>query len=238
MAALACGSCVFLVGFRSSVPAVPANAVAVVGHDVITRDELSAAMKAVETLGVLEGEKPPKQGTSAYRSFEVQEVADLVNQAMYEQEAARMGVGVTPKVVAASLAKIRKQKFSGSEKKMRAEMKIDGLSQAELDREEIVNLTEANVERELDSKLTITRRAEMAYYKAHESSYTTNGKLASFADARAAIEGTLLQMKESAVLSAWEKHAAASFCAAGVAYGTGFRPPPSDDPCSARATGR
>src|SRR5580700_2737233 len=95
-AALACGGCLFLVAFRSSVTAVPANAVAVVGHDVVTKDELTAAMTAVETLAVLEGEKAPKQGTSAYRSFEAQEVADLVNQAMYEQEAARMGVGVTP----------------------------------------------------------------------------------------------------------------------------------------------
>jgi hypothetical protein len=144
---------------------------------------------------------------------------------------------VTPKVVAASLAEIRKRKFSGSEAKMRAEMKIDGLSWAELDREETVNLTEANVERKLFARLTITTRAEMAYYKTHKSSYVTNGKLTSFTDARSTIKITLLRMKESAVLSVWERHTAALFCVTRVAYRNGFRPPPSEDPCSASATG-
>lgn len=235
----AAAACVFLSACGStSSPSVPANGVVVVGKDVITTAELSGFLEGAKAMAAQQGETVPKQGTTAYRTYREQAVAYLVDTSMYEQQATILGVGVTDKQVAAAIVAIRKQEFAGSEAKLRTSMKAAGITEGELNRQERLTLTEANLQSKLLAPVKVTDSATKAYYTTHESSYRTKGKLKSFAQVESSIHTKLLQAKDASVIKAWEKGTTLSFCAGNVVYNPTYKPSiAADDPCSASATG-
>jgi parvulin-like peptidyl-prolyl isomerase len=239
LALAAAAGCVLLAGCGSSKSAsLPANGVVLVGQDVITRGELTDFLKGATATATAQGEAVPKQGTTAYRSFRDEAVAYLVDASMYEQQAIQMGIGVTDKDVAAAIATIKKQEFSGSETKLRASMKTAGVTQAEFNREEKLTLTEQQLQSKLLAPVKVTAADEKSYYAAHKSSYTTKGKLESFAQAQPSIRTTLLKAKQASAITAWEKSTVGSFCAGNITYNPAYKPSTAaNDPCSASATG-
>jgi hypothetical protein len=209
-----------------------------VGQDVITTGELTDFLKGAKATATEQGETVPKQGTTAYRSFRDQAVAYLVDASMYEQQASQMGIGVTAKQVAAAIATVKKQEFSGSETKLRASMKAAGVTQAEFTREEKLTLIEERLQSKLLAPVKVTAGEEKSYYAKHKSSYTTKGKLKTFAQAQPSIHTKLLQTKQASVIAAWEKRAVVSFCAGNITYNPAYKPSTAaNDPCSASATG-
>jgi hypothetical protein len=237
---LAAAACVFLSACGSkAAPTVPANGVAVVGTDVITMSELTGFLQGASATAAAQGETVPKPGTTAYRTYREQAVAYLVDASIYEQQATKMGIGVTAKQVAAAIAAIRKQEFGGSETKLRASMKAAGITQSEFNRQELLTLTEEGLQKQLLAPVTVTEATTKTYYTSHESSYKTKaGKLKPFTQVEAAIHTKLLQAKDASVIKAWEKTTTDSFCAGTVIYSAAYKPrTAADDPCAASATG-
>jgi parvulin-like peptidyl-prolyl isomerase len=235
----AAAACLLVSGCGSaSKPTVPANGVALVGTDVITTAELTGFLQGAKAAAAAKGETVPKAGTTAYRTYREQAVAYLVDASMYEQEAIKMGIGVTPKQVAAAIATIRKQEFGGSETKLRASMQAAGVTESEFNREELLTLTEETLQNKLLTPVKVTESATKAYYTSHESSYRTKaGKLKPFTQVEASIHTKLLQAKGAAVIKAWEKRTTDSFCAGTVVYSPAYKPrTAADDPCAASAT--
>jgi parvulin-like peptidyl-prolyl isomerase len=235
--ALAAAGCIFLAGCGSSKPAsLPTNGVATVGNDVITTGELTDFLKGAKVTVTQQGETVPKQGTAAYRTFRDEGLAYLVDASMYEQQATKMGIGVTDKQVAAAIAAIKKQEFSNNEAQLRASMNAAGITQAEFNREEKLTLTEQQLQTKLLAPVKVTAADEQTYYANHKSSYTTKGKLKTFTQAQPSVRATLLKTKQAAVIAAWQKSTVGSFCAGNITYNPAYKPSTAaNDPCSASA---
>ena len=205
---------------------------------MITMGELTDFLQGAKVTAAAQGKTVPKQGTTAYRSFQDEAVAYLVDASMYEQQATQMGIGVTDGDVAAAIATIKKQEFSGSETKLRASMKTAGVTQNEFNREEKLTLTEEHLQSKLLAPVKVTAAEEKTYYDKHTSSFTTKSKLETVPQAQPSIRRTLLQTKQASVIAAWEKSTVGSFCQGNITYNPAYKPSTAaNDPCSARATG-
>lgn len=108
-----------------------ADEVATVGsiHLAKTRfdDELSRARASLKA----QGQTFPKQGTTEYESIKAEAMWLLVLGAARELEAKELGIEVTDAEVNTELTRIKKEFFEGSEAKYRAELKKEGLTDAE-----------------------------------------------------------------------------------------------------------
>jgi len=78
-----------------------------------------------------QGQKFPKEGTTEYESLKAQAVWLLVQSAVRELEAQKLGIDVTEADVNKRIATIRKTTFAGNDVKLKAELKKQGLTDAE-----------------------------------------------------------------------------------------------------------
>src|SRR5207302_1487685 len=78
------------------------------------------------------GQAFPKAGTTAYSNIKSQAVTLLIQEAEKENEAAKLGITVTPKDIDTRLAAIKKQYFAGSEKRYKQQLKKDELTEQEV----------------------------------------------------------------------------------------------------------
>ena len=105
---------------------VPANAVAVVGNDTITRAEFDAAM-ARSKRGYTQQKRPwPKAGTSQFQQIQQSALTFLVQLQELEQKAKQLGVTVTDQQISDRLAQLTKQ--LGGKKTLLAQAKAQGLT--------------------------------------------------------------------------------------------------------------
>ena len=79
-----------------------------------------------------QGRKFPTAGTTDYATLQGQAVTLLVQQAEREAEAASLGIKVSDKDIDKRLAEIKKQYFSGNETKYQAQLKQQGLTDAQV----------------------------------------------------------------------------------------------------------
>jgi parvulin-like peptidyl-prolyl isomerase len=147
--------------------------VAVVGNQHITKKELDRAMALNRIAFRNQGRAFPKAGSTQYASLRQQVIAALVQNAEYAIEAAKLGIKVTAKDIAARLASIKKQYFGGSEKTYRTQIAKQGFTDAEVrDQIRIQLLTERLYEK-VTANVTPSPSEVQAYYKAHISQYVT-----------------------------------------------------------------
>jgi parvulin-like peptidyl-prolyl isomerase len=124
LAASACGG-----GNKTNGPGdVPANAIAVVGDQTITKTQFQELMDRAKKNYALQKKTFPQPGTSAYNDVKNQAVVYLVQRAEYEQEAASIGVKVTDQQVDQRLDEIKKTQYGGSDAKLQADLKKNGLT--------------------------------------------------------------------------------------------------------------
>ena len=114
---------------------VPADAVAVVNGTPITKAQFTALLASAQASYKARKTAFPKAGTAAYKSLQDQAMTYLVQQSELEQKAKDLGVTVTDKDVQTRLTQIKKQYFGGNEAKYQAQLKAQGLTEAELLRE-------------------------------------------------------------------------------------------------------
>ncbi len=146
--------------------------VAVVGTQHISQasyDLLMAQAKRSYT----EQKKPfPKQGTANYQTIQGQAVTLLVQEAEREQKAASMGITITDAAVTTRLTALKKQYFGGNEKKYEAQLKKQGLTDAQVRDDIKSQLISEAVQAKLSKSIKIPDSAVKAYYAQHASVYT------------------------------------------------------------------
>jgi parvulin-like peptidyl-prolyl isomerase len=112
---------------------VPADAIAVVDGQPILRSQYDQLLKRTELQYELQQKGSfPAQGTPQYEQVKQQVVQYLVENTVFEHEAKDMGIVITPAQVDQRLKLTIKQLFKGDLKKYRAELKKEGLTEAEL----------------------------------------------------------------------------------------------------------
>jgi hypothetical protein len=111
---------------------VPADAVALVGTQQISRAEFDAELARAKRAYVARGEAFPKPGTGAYRRVRDSVVALLVDRARLEIEARRAHVAVTAEQVDVRLREFKRRTFGGDEQRFREQLERTGLTEADV----------------------------------------------------------------------------------------------------------
>src|SRR5438876_1024303 len=99
---------------------VPADSVALVGKEKVTKAAFDSVVRQAKAAYKLQKRTFPKDGSPDFLTLENQIVGFLVQRAEFAQKAAELGIKVTPTQVDARLAQIRKQYFGGDDKKLQA----------------------------------------------------------------------------------------------------------------------
>jgi foldase protein PrsA len=152
---------------------VPQDAVAVVGSATITKAQFNDLMASAKSTYKARKTAFPKVGTSAYTSLRDQAVTYLVQESELEQKAKDLGISVTPKDVNARIAQIKTQYFSGSEKKYKAQLKAQGLTEAQLKEDLYAQILSDKLYTKVTAGVKVTDAAIAKYYASHKSQYTT-----------------------------------------------------------------
>ena len=150
-----------------------ANDVAVVGNRHITTSDFEAEMSQAKLSYQQSGQKFPKQGTTQYEAIKSQAIDLLVQQAERQAAAASLGVTVTDQQVDDQLKQIKKQYFSGSEKKYRAQLAKLHWTDAQVRKDLKAQMLDSQVQSKLVSNVSVSDSEAQTYYQQHKSLYTT-----------------------------------------------------------------
>ena len=153
------------------VTAVPAGDVALVDSTPITNAQFNATLAQAESQEKAAGQTVPQLGTPEYTTLKDQVVAYLVRNTEYAQQAAKLGIKVTPKDIDAYIKNVAKLKYGGSMKKLLAALKTGGLTLEQAQQLVLVNLTAQKIQTKVTSAAKVTTAEEMAYYNANLSTY-------------------------------------------------------------------
>ena len=149
----------------------PPGAVAQVGKQTITPDDLKGMLASAARYYTSQKKTFPKQGTAAYAKVRNQALEYLIQGAIFEQEAQRLGLGITDKKVDSTIATMKSQTFGGSEKKLRAAIAKQGLTYDQFRYQERVQLAETALENKIANGATVTDAEAKAYWAKNRSSY-------------------------------------------------------------------
>jgi foldase protein PrsA len=145
--------------------------VAVVGSRHIDKSQFDALMAQAERSFKSQGRKFPKQGTPDYATIKTQAVTLLVQQAEREDKAAEMGVDLSEEDVDKRLAQIKKQYFGGSEKKYKAQLKKQGLTDEQVRRDIRAQLISERIFKEVTGDVKVSDDQIHDYYIQHPQLY-------------------------------------------------------------------
>jgi len=153
---------------------VPSDSVARVGSTTITKASLNSLMNYAFANYKAQGQPAPKVGTPGYTQLRDQAVTFLVNSEEYRQEGQKLGVTVTQQDVDKQVSQIKQTRFGGSESKLDAALKKDGITLAQL---ELYNIKPTLLTQKLQAKVTASAKVSTAaaqkYYNENKAAFTT-----------------------------------------------------------------
>jgi foldase protein PrsA len=153
---------------------VPSDAVAKVNGTSIPKSTLTSLINVAFARYKAQKQPVPKVGTAAYSQLRDQAVTFLVQEEELTQEAAKLGVSVSQKDLDKRVALIKTTYYKGSEKKLDAELKKDGITLAELEQ---YNLKPQLLSEKLETKVTESVKVSTAdaqkYYDQNKATFTT-----------------------------------------------------------------
>jgi foldase protein PrsA len=158
----------------SSTGSVSADSIAVVGGTKISKTTFDELVKVGLANYKAHGQAAPKVGTPQYTQLKDSAVKYLVQQEELQQEGQKMGVTVTQKDIDTRLASIKTQSFGGSQTKLLAALKKDGISLSDLEQYEIQpQLLSQKIYDKVTSSVKVSKTAAKAYYDQNKATYTT-----------------------------------------------------------------
>jgi len=146
--------------------------VATVGDVHIGKTDYDALISQAKRSFAQQNRKFPKQGTPDYETVKGQAVTLLVQQAEREDKAKSLGVKVSDADVQKRLDKIKKQYFSGSEKKYQAQLKKQSLSDEQVRKDIRAQLISEAIFNKVTKNVTVSNDDVHAYYVAHPQLYS------------------------------------------------------------------
>ena len=152
---------------------VPQNAVAVVGSDTITKQQYNDLLDAARRNYEARKADFPKVGTDAYKALSDQAMLYLVQESELEQKAKDLGVEVTDGDIDARIEQIKTQYFGGSEKRFRAALKAQGVTESQLRQDIHAQILSTKLYDKVTAGVTVTDSEVSAYYRKHKADYTT-----------------------------------------------------------------
>jgi parvulin-like peptidyl-prolyl isomerase len=162
--ATACGG-----GGAGTTPA--ANDVATVGPLHITKQRFEDQLNVARVNLKAQGQKFPKAGTTEYETLKANAMALLVMSAARELKAQEQGIEVTEQQVTKRLQEIKKQYFGGNEKKYRAQVAKQGLSDAEVRAQIRTQLVSERIAEQITGEVSVSDDDVTEYYEENIGQY-------------------------------------------------------------------
>jgi foldase protein PrsA len=150
---------------------VPANAIAVVGNQVIARSQYDGYLAQTKEQYKQSKKAFPAVGSTEYESIRDRIVAYLVQVAAVDQQAANMGINITDAEVNSSLQSVIKQRFNGNKSKFQAELSKEHLTEQQLKEGLRQNLISQRVQTAVVQGVNVSDGDVKKYYDEHKSSY-------------------------------------------------------------------
>lgn len=154
-------------GGGSSASVSPGD-VAVVGNTHITQGQFNALLQQQKQSA---GGSFPKQGTSAYETMKSRIVTALVQQAERTERANADGINITTKQVNDRLTQLKKQYFSGDEKKYEAQLKKQNLTDTEVRQDVRSQLVNEALVKEITKNVKVSDSDVHDYYLKNSQLY-------------------------------------------------------------------
>jgi foldase protein PrsA len=152
---------------------VPPDSVAVVGDKAITKSEFDDLVTYAKRSYATQKRPFPKVGTPEYIQIRDQAMALLVQRAQFEVKAKDLGVDVSDEAVNKRIDEYIKERHKGNRKAFEAELKQQGLSDAQA--RDIIrgNLVQEGIYKKVTSDVKIEDKAVKDYYAKNKSQYGT-----------------------------------------------------------------
>jgi len=150
---------------------VPANAIAVVGNEVLLRSQYDTLVAESKLQYARAKRAYPALGSAGYESIRNGIVSYLVQNAAFAQEAANMGIKVTEAEVNTNLQQLVQQKFKGNTAKYQAELRKEHLTEQELKDGLRQQLIYSRVQAQLTQNVKVSKSDIQKYYDGHKTNY-------------------------------------------------------------------
>jgi foldase protein PrsA len=168
VAALAAGC-----GGGSSSASVPADSVATVGSDHITKAQFNVVLGAAKNSFKQQSQKFPALGTPQYNQVRDQVVTWLVQQDELTQGAKQIGVTISQQDVNKGLDQLKQRYFKGNEKKWQQALKASGETLQQVELQIRAQVLGQKIYNKVTSGVTVSDAAVKKYYEKNQASYTT-----------------------------------------------------------------
>jgi foldase protein PrsA len=152
---------------------VPPDSVAVVGDQSITKSEFDDLVKYAKRSYESQKRPFPKVGTPEYIQIRDQAVALLVQRAQFEVKAKELGVDVSDQAVDKRIDEYIKERHGGDRKKFEAELKGQGLTDAQARDIIRANLIQEGIYKKVTSDVKVDDTAVKGYYEKNKAQYGT-----------------------------------------------------------------
>ena len=167
LAAAGCGSS------DESSQEVPDDAVAVVGDQKISRAEYEQVLAQARTSYKARKQDFPKAGSTDFEQLKQAIVRSLVEQEQFEIGAEDLGVTVTDEEITKRLNQLKEQYFGGDEKKYKAELEKQGLTEEQVRDDLRSRLLSEKIYKEVTADVEVTDADVKKHYDENKSQFGT-----------------------------------------------------------------
>lgn len=150
---------------------VPGDAVAVVGENTIAKTQFDGLLNQAKKSYKAQKRAFPKAGSPEYNNLKNQAILYLVQRAQFEQKAADLDIEVSDEQVEARLKQIKQQYFGGNEVRYRAQIKQQGLSDAQVRQDVRAQLVQEALFKNVTDDVKVTDKQVADFYNKSRSQY-------------------------------------------------------------------
>jgi peptidyl-prolyl cis-trans isomerase C len=152
---------------------VPADAIAVVGEQEITKAEYDRLLASAEKTYEAREQEFPAAGTPEFAQLRNAIVRSLVEQAQFEIAAEELDVTVTDADVDKRLDELKEQFFEGDEQKYKDELEAQGLTEEQVKSDLRTRLLSEKVFEQVTSEVEVTDEDVQKYYDDNAAQFET-----------------------------------------------------------------
>jgi foldase protein PrsA len=151
---------------------VPADAVAVVDGEEISRSDYEALIAQAKKSYANQKREFPAAGSQEFQTLRNQAVQFLVQREQFEQEAGELDVEVTDKQVDDRLAQIQKQYFGGDKAKYEKQLKEQGLTERQVRNDIRAQLISEKIFARVTREVKVGDAEIASYYAKNKAQYS------------------------------------------------------------------
>src|SRR6266540_6951660 len=151
---------------------VPADAVAKVGDQTITRAQFEQLLSQAKKSYASQKRDFPKPGSAEYEQLKNQAVQYLVQRAEFAQKAKDLDVDISDKQIDDRLTQIKKQYFGGNQTKYEKQLKQQGLTDTQVRDDIKAQLVSEAIFKKVTGEVKISDADVKKYYDGHKTQYS------------------------------------------------------------------